>query len=96
MNTTSEPDSSTAGRHLVLYDGVCGLCNGFVRFVLRRDTAARFVFAPLQSELASRTLAPHGISTEVLSSIRERTAKRQREVGYTGDFQAWIEKTTAS
>ena len=69
MNTTSEPDSSTAGRHLVLYDGVCGLCNGFVRFVLRRDAAARFVFAPLQSKLASRMLAPHGVSTEVLSSI---------------------------
>ncbi len=33
------------------------------------------------------------IAPETLSSIRERTAKRQREVGYTGDFQAWIKNS---
>lgn len=69
VKTTDQPDPSRAGRHLVLYDGVCGLCNGFVRFVLRRDARARFVFAPLQSELASRLLEPHGIGTEVISSM---------------------------
>jgi predicted DCC family thiol-disulfide oxidoreductase YuxK len=37
------------GRHLVLYDGVCGLCNGVVRFVLTRDRGEVFDFASLQS-----------------------------------------------
>jgi predicted DCC family thiol-disulfide oxidoreductase YuxK len=37
------------GRHLVLFDGVCGLCNGLVQFVLPRDRDRTFDFAPLQS-----------------------------------------------
>lgn len=49
-----------AGRHLILYDGVCGLCNGLVRFVLPRDRRGRFRFAPLQGETARRTLANFG------------------------------------
>jgi predicted DCC family thiol-disulfide oxidoreductase YuxK len=38
-----------AGRDLVLYDGVCGLCNAAVQFVLLRDEAGTFDFASLQS-----------------------------------------------
>jgi predicted DCC family thiol-disulfide oxidoreductase YuxK len=41
----------------VLFDGVCNLCNGFVRFVIPRDPAGRFAFASLQSDVASRLLA---------------------------------------
>jgi predicted DCC family thiol-disulfide oxidoreductase YuxK len=32
---------------VVLFDGVCNLCNGVVRFIIARDPAARFRFAPL-------------------------------------------------
>lgn len=38
-------------QHLLLYDGVCGLCNGLVRFLLPRDTDGVFVFASLQSAI---------------------------------------------
>lgn len=31
----------------IYYDGHCGLCHGFVKFVLARDGQARFSFAPL-------------------------------------------------
>jgi len=41
-----------AARPIILFDGVCHLCNGFVQFVLRRDREGRFDFAPLQSEFA--------------------------------------------
>ena len=37
---------------LVLYDGVCALCNGLVKFVVKRDRRDRFRFAPLQGERA--------------------------------------------
>src|SRR5882757_4422373 len=37
------------GQHLVLYDGVCGLCNRLVQFLLRYDRRAAFDFASLQS-----------------------------------------------
>ena len=41
---------------MILFDGVCHLCNGWVRFVLRRDHAAHFAFAPLQSAFARQRL----------------------------------------
>ena len=34
---------------IILYDGVCVLCSGWVRFVVRRDVARRFRFTPIQS-----------------------------------------------
>ncbi len=38
---------------VVLFDGVCNLCNGSVRFIIKRDPDARFQFAPLQSDAAA-------------------------------------------
>lgn len=46
--------------HLILYDGVCGLCNGVVQFVLARDAQGLFQFASLQSDLARDTLQVYG------------------------------------
>lgn len=43
--------------HIVIFDGVCHLCQGAVQFIIKRDPQARFVFAPLQSELAQQLLA---------------------------------------
>jgi predicted DCC family thiol-disulfide oxidoreductase YuxK len=48
------------GGDIVLYDGVCGLCNGVTRFILRRDAARRFRFASLQSDFARSALARYG------------------------------------
>jgi predicted DCC family thiol-disulfide oxidoreductase YuxK len=45
---------------IVLYDGVCGLCNRLVQFLLRRDQQDRFRFASLQSEFAGALLKRHG------------------------------------
>jgi len=42
---------------VILFDGVCNLCNGFVRFVIARDPHSRFQFGPLQSDAAQRLLA---------------------------------------
>jgi predicted DCC family thiol-disulfide oxidoreductase YuxK len=41
---------------VVLFDGVCTLCNGFVQFVIARDPMGQFQFAPLQSASAGRLL----------------------------------------
>lgn len=41
---------------VVLFDGLCGLCSGFVRFALRRDRRAALRFAPLQGPAAARLL----------------------------------------
>ena len=45
------------GRALLLYDGVCALCNGAVQFLMKRDRLDRFRYAPLQSDLGREVLA---------------------------------------
>ncbi|WP_417460576.1 thiol-disulfide oxidoreductase DCC family protein [Kordiimonas sp.] len=50
---------------VMLYDGVCNLCNRSVRFVLKRDKAHRFRFASLQSSEAQAILAVHGVTIEM-------------------------------
>jgi predicted DCC family thiol-disulfide oxidoreductase YuxK len=46
-------------RSIVLYDGVCGFCNGSVRWLIERDRGARLHFAPLQGETAAALRARH-------------------------------------
>jgi predicted DCC family thiol-disulfide oxidoreductase YuxK len=41
---------------VILFDGVCNLCNGYVQFVIARDPAGRFRFGTLQSEAAQRLI----------------------------------------
>jgi predicted DCC family thiol-disulfide oxidoreductase YuxK len=45
------------GRALLLYDGVCALCNGVVQFLMKQDKLDRFRYAPLQSSLGREVLA---------------------------------------
>lgn len=53
--------AAPSGEHdLVLFDGVCNLCNASVNYVLDRDPAGRFQFAPLQGETARARLAALG------------------------------------
>lgn len=55
---------------IVLYDGVCNLCDGAVRFILPRDSRKIFRFASLQSAYAKSILAQHGIDdARALESI---------------------------
>jgi predicted DCC family thiol-disulfide oxidoreductase YuxK len=48
------------GRAVLLYDGVCGLCNGFVRLLLQHDKLDTVRYAPLQSALGHEILARFG------------------------------------
>ena len=54
---------------IVLFDGVCNLCNGAVDFVIRRDPKQQFTFASLQSERGKELLKQHGLPTNTLNSI---------------------------
>ena len=44
---------------VVLFDGVCNLCNGTIRFIIERDPQARFQFATLQSPAAAALIGAH-------------------------------------
>jgi predicted DCC family thiol-disulfide oxidoreductase YuxK len=54
---------------VILYDGVCGLCNRLVRFVLKRDKHDQFRFASLQSSFAANALQRHGITLHSLDTF---------------------------
>ena len=54
---------------LVLYDGVCGLCDRVVQFLLRRDTLDRLRFATLQGELGARYRRPAAADPEELATL---------------------------
>jgi len=54
---------------ILLYDGVCGFCNGLVQFILRRDRDAVFRFASLQSAFAARALSRHGANPSDLDTV---------------------------
>ena len=50
---------------LVLFDGVCNLCNGAVNFIIDRDPEGYFRFAPLQSEVAQSYLEDPQLGQEL-------------------------------
>ena len=54
---------------IVLYDGVCGLCNRLVQFLLKHDYNDNFRFASLQSELARTLLTRHGKNPDDLDTV---------------------------
>lgn len=65
----SEAPPTAADAPIVLYDGVCGLCNRLNRFVLARDHAGRFRFAALQSPLAGAILRRHARDPRDLDTV---------------------------
>lgn len=54
---------------ILLFDGVCNLCDGAVQFVMRHDRAERFRFAPLQSDAAKPLLARADLDAAYLDSL---------------------------
>ena len=69
------------GQHLLLYDGVCGLCDRLVQFVLARDRRGVFDFAPLQSETGRAAVAREGGDPDALTSfyvVRDYRTDRAR------------------
>jgi len=54
---------------IVLYDGVCGLCNRLNQFLLKRDHHDRLRFASLQSNLARKIIERHGADPTDLDTV---------------------------
>ena len=61
--------SQGQGAHLVLYDGVCGLCSRVLQFVLTRDRRGVFHFASLQSATGKAVVARSGGDPAELTSF---------------------------
>jgi predicted DCC family thiol-disulfide oxidoreductase YuxK len=67
MSATADP--RLPSHALVLFDGVCNLCQGTVGFLLPRDRKGTLRFASLQSETGHRESLAHGLDASALDSV---------------------------
>jgi len=56
-------------KRLILFDGVCNLCNTSVQYVIKRDKKNKFLFAPLQSNIGEKIIKRYNSDTSKLDSI---------------------------
>ena len=56
-------------KKIVLFDGVCNMCDSLVQYVIRRDTKDVFRFVQLQSETGMKILQHIGVDREKMDSI---------------------------
>ncbi|WP_339145713.1 MULTISPECIES: thiol-disulfide oxidoreductase DCC family protein [unclassified Sutcliffiella] len=67
----------TAKKHpILLFDGVCNLCNSMVTFVIKRDKKATFKFASLQSDVGQNILKEHSLPMTEFDSFYYVEGKR--------------------
>jgi predicted DCC family thiol-disulfide oxidoreductase YuxK len=71
MMRRDDPDITRAvgGGPVMLFDGVCNLCNGWVHFAIARDPEARLRFAAVQSPLGQAFLARQGLPLDVYETF---------------------------
>ena len=56
-------------KKLILFDGICNLCNSSVNYVIKHDKNNVFMFAPLQSDVGQQIISKHHIDTKKTDSI---------------------------
>uniref|UniRef100_A0A0G4HJ00 Thiol-disulfide oxidoreductase DCC n=1 Tax=Chromera velia CCMP2878 TaxID=1169474 RepID=A0A0G4HJ00_9ALVE len=71
-------------RPVVLFDGVCNLCNGAVNFLLKYDSTGKFRMAALQSQAGKALLHRSGREANDISSIVLVT-KESEEASFKSD-----------
>jgi predicted DCC family thiol-disulfide oxidoreductase YuxK len=54
---------------VILFDGVCNLCNGAIQFVIKQDKHQKFHFASLQSDYGQKILETHSLQTNDLKTL---------------------------
>lgn len=71
-------DPHAANAAIIVFDGICHLCNGWVQFLLRVDRRGLYRFASMQSDTGRRLLHEHGLDADDPSSfllLREGQAR---------------------
>ncbi len=69
MNATSVPTDVNIGTHLVIFDGVCNLCETSVNFIIERDPDGTFQFVPSQTALGEALQDEYGVNTSSLDTV---------------------------
>jgi predicted DCC family thiol-disulfide oxidoreductase YuxK len=55
--------------HIILFDGVCNLCNSTVQFIIKHDRNGKFYFASLQSEFGQEQVKKYKIDPRLTDSV---------------------------
>jgi predicted DCC family thiol-disulfide oxidoreductase YuxK len=75
VDATTDSDRSPADivndidRPVLLFDGVCNLCNSTIRAIVRLDDEGEILFAPLQSDVATELLDRAGMDADYFDSV---------------------------
>ena len=81
-----EREYNTLPKHLLLYDGECGLCDHAVQFLLNHDSRKVLHYSPLQGELAKRILSENPHLQKLDSIIYVRSYKIDRAISSKDKF----------
>ena len=84
-------------RPVLLFDGVCNLCHGTIRAIVKLDREGEFLFAPLQSDVGTELLERIGMEPDYFDSVvlveDSGTPAGSRSAGVTGDWKAYTKST---
>ena len=69
VTSTQSTSHQLTNKPLLLFDGVCNLCNASVQWILKRDHRGEFRFTALQSELGQQLLLRHGLASEHFDTV---------------------------
>ncbi len=58
-----------AANPIILFDGICNLCNGAVQFIIKHDPEKKFLFTSLQSEAGQQLLKEYKLPSENFNSF---------------------------
>lgn len=61
--------ASTSSKYIVLFDGVCNLCNGAIQFLLKRDKKKQFLVGSLQGKTGQEYLRKYHLSSNQYHSF---------------------------
>jgi len=56
-------------KHIVFFDGECGVCNFWVQWILERDQKDQFMFSSLQSDFGQKFLSERGLETQQFNTL---------------------------
>ena len=59
----------TYAKPVVLFDGVCNLCNGIIQYLIRQDPDSRLLLGSLQSQAGQQLLRQAGMSTTIIDTF---------------------------
>ncbi|WP_027387849.1 thiol-disulfide oxidoreductase DCC family protein [Chryseobacterium gregarium] len=62
-------DLNWQNKHIVFFDGDCGVCNFWVQWILERDKQDQFLFASLQSDFGQKFLSERNLDTKVFNTL---------------------------